>query len=110
MGGLHFVRIISHFQYRESPVGVSPAQQAVIMGVCPKEGSNLVDSASSHKLVSKIKSCMYKYKYYTVKLRMAHYISYNLYMIVPYYLDKRSNSIANTCINTQPHRRVVFIR
>ena len=35
--------------------------------------SNLVDSASSHTLVSKIKPCMSKYKQlYTVKLRMAH--------------------------------------
>ena len=42
--------------------------------------SNLVDSASSHTLVSKIKPCMSKYKrLYTVKLRMAHYISYSLF-------------------------------
>ena len=39
--------------------------------------SNLVDSASSHTLVSKIKPCMSKYKYFTLKLRTAHYISYN---------------------------------
>ena len=43
------------------------------------EGSNLVESASSHTLVSKIKPCMSKYKHYTVKLRMAHYISYSLF-------------------------------
>ena len=48
-------------------------------GVCvpPQRGakcdSNLVDSASSHTLVSKIKPCMSKYKrIYTVKLRTAH--------------------------------------
>mmetsp|Transcript_35098 Transcript_35098/g.108730 ORF Transcript_35098/g.108730 Transcript_35098/m.108730 type:complete len:95 (-) Transcript_35098:5814-6098(-) len=42
--------------------------------------SNLVDSASSHTLVSKIKPCMSKYKRScTVKLRMAHYISYSLF-------------------------------
>ena len=41
--------------------------------------SNLVDSASSHTLVSKIKPCMSKYKYLTLKLRTAHYISYNLF-------------------------------
>ena len=29
----------------------------------PLEDSNLVDSASSHTLVSKIKPCMSKYKY-----------------------------------------------
>ena len=40
---------------------------------------NLVDSASSHTLVSKIKPCMSKYKSFTVKLRMAHYISYSLF-------------------------------
>ena len=65
------------------------------------DGSNLVDPASSHTLVSKIKPCMSKYKqFYTVKLRMAHYISYSLFDS-PYYLDNRSNSRANTCINTQ---------
>ena len=40
------------------------------------KGSYLVDPASSHMLVSKIKPCMSKYKHlYTVKLRTAHYIS-----------------------------------
>ena len=43
------------------------------------EHSNLVDSASSHTLVSKIKPCTSKYKYITLKLRMAHYISYSLF-------------------------------
>ena len=41
--------------------------------------SNLVDSASSHTLVSKIKPCMSKYKSSTLKLRTAHYISYSLF-------------------------------
>ena len=42
--------------------------------------SYLVDPASSHMLVSKIKPCMSKYKQlYTVKLQMAHYISYSLF-------------------------------
>jgi hypothetical protein len=37
------------------------------------EGSYLVDPASSHMLVSKIKPCMSKYELFqTVKLRMAH--------------------------------------
>ena len=37
------------------------------------ESSYLVDPASSHMLVSKIKPCMSKYKQIcTVKLRMAH--------------------------------------
>ena len=34
--------------------------------------SYLVDPASSHMLVSKIKPCMSKYNLYTGKLRMAH--------------------------------------
>ena len=33
---------------------------------------NLVDPASSHMLVSKIKPCMSKFSYLTVKPRMAH--------------------------------------
>jgi hypothetical protein len=44
------------------------------------EDINLVDPASSHMLVSKIKPCMSKYKHlYTVKLRTAHYISNYLF-------------------------------
>ena len=40
---------------------------------CFAESSYLVDPASSHMLVSKIKPCMSKYKQIcTVKLRMAH--------------------------------------
>ena len=61
---------------------------------------NLVDPASSHTLVSKIKPCMSKYKHYTVKLRMAHYISYSLFDS-HYYLDNRSNSRANTCVKSR---------
>ena len=68
--------------------------------------SNLVDPASSHTLVSKIKPCMSKYKHYTVKLRMAHYISYSLFDS-PCYLDNRSNSRANTC--TKQPSRVVYL-
>ena len=65
------------------------------------EGSYLVDPASSHMLVSKIKPCMSKYKQpYTVKLRMAHYISFRFFENT-YYLDNRSNSRANTCIKTR---------
>ena len=51
------------------------AEKLVVLG--PKgpilESSYLVDPASSHMLVSKIKPCMSKYKQIcTVKLRMAH--------------------------------------
>ena len=46
---------------------------ACLFVVCSHIGSYLVDPASSHMLVSKIKPCMSKYKLlYTVKLRMAH--------------------------------------
>ena len=47
--------------------------------VCVPGERNLVDSASSHTLVSKIKPCTSKYKSSTLKLRMAHYISYSLF-------------------------------
>ena len=40
---------------------------------------NLVDPASSHMLVSKIKPCMSQYELFFVKLRMAHYISYGFF-------------------------------
>jgi hypothetical protein len=42
-------------------------------GMMSKEECYLVDPASSHMLVSKIKPCMCKYELIqTVKLRMAH--------------------------------------
>ena len=48
-----------------------PARRAVHVGIV--EGCYLVDPASSHMLVSKIKPCMCKYELIqTVKLRMAH--------------------------------------
>ena len=51
-----------------------------ILRFCSFDRSYLVDPASSHMLVSKIKPCMSKYKHlYTVKLRTAHYISYYLF-------------------------------
>ena len=61
---------------------------------------NLVDSASSHTLVSKIKPCMSKYKSFTLKLRTAHYISYSLFDSPLLLGSNRSNSRANTCVNT----------
>ena len=42
------------------------------------KGSYLVDPASSHMLVIKIKPCRCKYKLLLTKLRTAHYNSYNL--------------------------------
>ena len=74
------------------------------------KNSNLVDSASSHTLVSKIKPCMSKYKYILLWNCKWLIISVIIYLIVPYYLDTRSNSRANTCINTWLSGKVVFIR
>jgi hypothetical protein len=48
-------------------------KQLALRVVNSKDSSYLVDPASSHMLVSKIKPCMSKYKQVcTVKLRMAH--------------------------------------
>jgi hypothetical protein len=58
------------FEVEESII-VLLYNRVVVSGVA--HGSYLVDPASSHMLVSKIKPCMSKYKLlYTVKLRMAH--------------------------------------
>ena len=52
----------------------------------------LVDPASSHMVVSKIKPCLCKYKQIqTVKLRMAHSISYSLFDGI-FYSDNHINS------------------
>ena len=72
--------------------------------------SNLVDSASSHTLVSKIKPCMSKYKRFILWNCEWLIISVIDYSIISYYLDNRSNSRANTCINAQLYWRAVFIR
>ena len=63
--------------------------------------SYLVDPASSHMLVSKIKPCMSKYKQFI--LRNCEWLikSVIVYLIIPYYLDNRGNSRANTCIKTR---------
>ncbi|KAH8922004.1 hypothetical protein BT69DRAFT_273901 [Atractiella rhizophila] len=46
---------------------------SAFVGSCVTSDSYLVDPASSHMLVSKIKPCMSKYKQiHTVKLRMVH--------------------------------------
>ena len=70
--------------------------------------NNLVDSASSHTLVSKIKPCMCKYKIlYRNCGRLI--ISVIVYLIIPHYLDNRSNSRANTCIKAELSGTAVFI-
>src|SRR4051812_27138671 len=66
--GVHFFR------------GVYDLVRLVRLSAVSFDSSYLVDPASSHMLVSKIKPCMSKYKHlYTVKLRTAHYISYYLF-------------------------------
>jgi hypothetical protein len=61
------------------------------------QGSYLVDSASSHMLVSKIKPCMSKYKQ-SIRRNCEWLIkSVIVYLIVLYYMDNRGNSRANTC-------------
>ena len=70
--------------------------------------SNLVDPASNHTLVSKIKPCMSKYKRYTVKLRTAHYISYSFFDSV-FYMDTCGKSRNNTCLKARLFGRAAFI-
>ena len=61
-----------HFDYCLFPDSNYPSDESY--------STNLVDPASSHMLVSKIKPCKSKYKLiYTAKLRIAHYNSYNLH-------------------------------
>lgn len=57
--------------------GAGPVEPPRRMGFV--DGSNLVDSASSHTLVSKIKPCTSENKGFSLNLRMAHYISYSLF-------------------------------
>ena len=72
-----------------------------VQGHCPIRrltwDSNLVDSASSIRLSQRLSHACLSINDYTVKLRMAHYISYSFFD-GSYYLDNRSNSRANTCI------------
>ena len=62
---------------------------------------NLVDPASSHMLVSKIKPCMSKYKHFILWNCEWLIKSVIVYLIIPYYLDNRGNSRANTCYTTR---------
>jgi hypothetical protein len=63
----------------------------------PLKDSYLVDPASSHMLVSKIKPCMSKYKQFIRRNCEWLIKSVIVYLMVPYYLDNRGNSRANTC-------------
>ena len=67
------VRSVDELQPRESPRKGTSSPVMRRAAWCVSESSYLVDPASSHMLVSKIKPCMSKYKQIcTVKLRMAH--------------------------------------
>ena len=58
---------------RQTSVGESVLRRASLGSLSAETNdSYLVDPASSHMLVSKIKPCMSKYNLYTGKLRMAH--------------------------------------
>jgi hypothetical protein len=92
---------------RRSVVVISLYREITIQ--VPLQKSYLVDPASSHMLVSKIKPCMSKYKQlYTVKLRTAHYISNNLFDGF-FYMDNRSNSRANTCVKSRLVRGGMYL-
>jgi hypothetical protein len=72
-----FLCFIAHDD-RANKEGGTPS--LLLLRLASFDNSYLVDPASSHMLVSKIKPCMSKYKHlYTVKLRTAHYISYYLF-------------------------------
>ena len=70
--------------------------------------SHLVDPASSHMLVSKIKPCMSQNMLFLTNLQMAHYNSHSLIGCCGY-MDTYGNSIANTCLQSQLIGRVVLI-
>ena len=69
--------------------------------------SNLVDSASSIRLSQRLSHACLSINDYTVKLRMAHYISYSLFDGLCY-MDNRSNSRANTCLNPQLTKGCIY--
>ncbi len=60
------------------------------------KGSNLVDPASSHMLVSKIKPCMCKYS--IIQRNCEWLIKSVIIYLMDKYMDNRSNSRANTCL------------
>ena len=72
-----------------------------------KRDRNLVDSASSIRLSQRLSHACLSINDYTVKLRMAHYISYSLFDGL-YYLDNRSNSRANTCLQPRLRNRCIY--
>jgi hypothetical protein len=72
------------------------------------EDRYLVDSASSHMLVSKIKPCMSKYKQFIQRNCEWLIKSVIVYLIVPHYLDNRGNSRANTCAKARLTKGCIY--
>ena len=81
--------------------------QCILMRRRKDVRSNLVDSASSIRLSQRLSHACLSINDYTVKLRMAHYISYSLFDGLCY-LDNRSNSRANTCINPRLPKGCIY--
>ena len=76
--------------------------RGLVAGRCVlSEDSYLVDPASSHMLVSKIKPCMSKYKHLILWNCEWLIKSVIVYLMISCYLDTRGNSRANTCDNTR---------
>ena len=77
--------------------GARRAAARSLHGVARPAESYLVDPASSHTLVLKIKPCMSKCSVLLhTRLRTAHYNSYSLFDGF-FSVDNRGNSRANTC-------------
>jgi hypothetical protein len=73
MGGLLLSALVGALRTTAAPVLTSPLVRSGSRGAGVAKECYLVDPASSHMLVSKIKPCMCKYELIqTVKLRMAH--------------------------------------
>ena len=67
------LKLVNELQGWGKAMSTEPLGNGFIYEAILLESSYLVDPASSHMLVSKIKPCMSKYKQIcTVKLRMAH--------------------------------------
>ena len=75
-------------------------RKVLVLELDYKKSTYLVDPASSHMLISKIKPCMSKFTDYSIlKPRMAHYNSYDLREIIFLLQDNCGNSRANTYKN-----------
>ena len=69
---------------------------------------NLVDPASSHMLVSKIKPCMSQNKFRRICEWLIKTVI--IYLMINRYMDTCGNSRANTCAKSRLLGRDVFIR